>query len=94
MAAKALDMRTAVVASFKFRWRATFVFLVFVGLAVAASLLMKTEYTSTASVLVKLGRELVYRDPIASTASTTPAEDHDETMASIIAIMQRSNRSA
>jgi uncharacterized protein involved in exopolysaccharide biosynthesis len=76
------------VAACKFRWRAAVVFAAFVGLSVAVCLVMKTQYTASASVLVKLGRELVYRAPVGETATATPAEDHDEVMASIIAIME------
>jgi uncharacterized protein involved in exopolysaccharide biosynthesis len=91
MATKGFDLRTAVVAAFKFRWRATMVFLAFIGLAVAVCLVMKTEYTASASMLVKLGRELVFRDPVGPTNGITPASDHDETMASIIAIIDSPN---
>src|SRR5262249_5105595 len=60
-----------------------------VALAVALCIVMTPIYASTSSVLVKLGRELVYRPEIGTTNNTTapPVIDKDEVIASNIAIM-------
>ena len=85
----ALSLRDALVIAFKYRTRALAVFGGFVALAVALCIVMTPLYASTASVLVKLGRELVYRPEIGATNNTTapPVIDKEEVIASNIAII-------
>jgi uncharacterized protein involved in exopolysaccharide biosynthesis len=83
-----MDIRTLCVIGFKFRWRAFAVFAFCVALAIVASLLIRTQYTATASILVKIGRELVYRPDIGEASSAMPSIDRDELYASNIQIMR------
>jgi len=83
-----MGMRDVLVIAFKYRIRVVSVFAGFVALAIVASILMTPIYASTTSLLIKLGRELVYRTEVgASTASPPPVIDKDEVLASNIAIM-------
>lgn len=85
----AVSPRDALVIVFKFRTRALVVLLGCVGLAVALCVVMTPIYAASSSVLVKLGRELVYRPEIGATSNVTapPVIDKDEIIASNIAIM-------
>src|SRR4051794_13447871 len=85
----ALSLRDALVITFKYRRRALAVFGGSVALAVALCIVMTPTYGSTSSLLVKLGRELVYRPEIGATnnVSAPPVIDKDEIIASNIAIM-------
>src|SRR5262245_66490611 len=85
----AVSLRDALVIAFKFRTRALAVLLGCLGLAIALCLVMTPIYASSTSLLVKLGRELVYRPEIGTTNNVTapPVIDKDEIIASNIAIM-------
>ena len=83
-----LDLRTLAVIAFKFQRRAIAVFVLCVGVAAAVSFLLPEKYASTASMLVKVGRELVYRPDIGSAGAPLPNIDKDQVIASNIAIMQ------
>lgn len=85
---KSFDMRTAMIAVFKYRVRAMVVFFSFIAMAVLLCLVMKTQYQATASVLVKLGRELVYRSDVGSAVGVTPTVDKDQLIESNMAIMK------
>jgi uncharacterized protein involved in exopolysaccharide biosynthesis len=85
-----MDFRTLCVVGFKFRWRGVAVFGLCVALAFAASILVRTQYTSTASILVKIGRELIYRPDIGQPTSPVQSVDKDELYASNIYIMRSS----
>ena len=84
-----VSLRDALVILFKYRVRALAVLGGCVGLAVAACIFMTPIYAATSSVLIKLGRELVYRPDVGVSANVTapPVIDQDEVLASNIAIM-------
>jgi uncharacterized protein involved in exopolysaccharide biosynthesis len=84
-----VSLRDALVILFKYRVRALAVLGGCVGLAVAACILMTPIYAATSSVLIKLGRELVYRPDVGVSANVTapPVIDKEEVLASNIAIM-------
>ena len=83
-----MNLRTCAVIAFKFWPRAVLAFCIIFGLAIAASLLVKREYTASSLVLVKIGRELVYRPEFNSTAGQMETVDKDEIFASNIAIFK------
>lgn len=85
---KSFDLRTIVIAAFKYRFRAIAVFFGCVALAVLLCVVMKTQYQASASVLVKLGRELIYRPEVGSAAGVIPTVDRDQLVESNIAIMK------
>jgi uncharacterized protein involved in exopolysaccharide biosynthesis len=82
-----LDVKSMVVVWFKYRVRVTLVLVAALSLSTAASILMRTQYESTASVLVKIGRELVYRPEVGNTQAALPTMDKDNLIASNIAII-------
>jgi uncharacterized protein involved in exopolysaccharide biosynthesis len=82
-----LDLRIGTIVVSKYLMRAITVFLLFVALAVAVCLIMTPQYTATASVLVKIGRELVYHSEVGTAELPLPSVDHDEALASNIEIM-------
>jgi uncharacterized protein involved in exopolysaccharide biosynthesis len=84
-----LNLRDTLVIGFKYRVRALAVFGACLALAIAACILMTPVYAATSSVLIKLGRELVYRPDVGvnSNVSAPPVIDKDEVLASNIAIM-------
>jgi uncharacterized protein involved in exopolysaccharide biosynthesis len=84
-----ITLRDALVIAFKYRRRALSVLVGMVGLAVAACVLMTPIYASTCSVMVKLGRELVYRPEVGvnNNVAAPPVIDKEEVIASNVAIM-------
>jgi uncharacterized protein involved in exopolysaccharide biosynthesis len=84
-----MSLRDALVIGFKYRTRGLAVFAGCLALAVAACIVMTPMYAATSSVLIKLGRELVYRPDVGVNAnvSAPPVIDKDEVLASNIAIM-------
>jgi len=84
-----MSLRDALVITFKYRTRALSVLAGCMVLAIAACIFMTPMYAATSSVLIKLGRELVYRPDVgaSSNVSTPPVIDKDEVLASNIAIM-------
>jgi uncharacterized protein involved in exopolysaccharide biosynthesis len=82
-----LDFRIGAIVISKYLLRGIAVLAFFVGLAVAVCLIMKPQYTATASVLVKIGRELVYRPEVGTGELPLQAVDHDDVLASNIEIM-------
>jgi uncharacterized protein involved in exopolysaccharide biosynthesis len=81
------DMRMATIVASKYMLRAVTVFLFFILLAVAVCLLMKRQYTATANVLVKVGRELVYHSDTTTNDLPLPSVDKDAVVASTFEIM-------
>ena len=84
-----MSLRDALVIAFKYRVRALVVFGACLALAVTACIVMTPVYAATSSILIKLGRELVYRPEVGvnSNVSAPPVIDKDEVLASNIAIM-------
>lgn len=84
-----MSIRDALVIAFKYRVRALAVFAGCVALAIVVCIVMTPIYAATSSVLIKLGRELVYRPEVGvnSNVSAPPVIDKDEVLASNIAIM-------
>lgn len=82
-----IDFRSMIVVWFKYKLRALGVLAALVGAAVAACLVMQTQYTSTATLLVKLGRELIYRPEVGTTQAALPTLDADNLIATNIAIL-------
>jgi uncharacterized protein involved in exopolysaccharide biosynthesis len=85
----AINLRDGLVIAFKYRRRGLGVLGAMVGLAVAICIVMTPIYAATCSVLVKLGRELVYRPEVGinNNVAAPPVIDKDEVIASNIAIM-------
>ena len=86
--ASGVNQQTAVIVLLKYRFRAATVFGFFILLSAAVCLLMHTQYSGTVSVLVKLGRELVYRPEVGTSQAALPTIDKDENIASAIEIMK------
>jgi uncharacterized protein involved in exopolysaccharide biosynthesis len=84
-----MSLRDALVIAFKYRTRGLAVFAGCLSLAIVACIVMTPIYAATSSVLIKLGRELVYRPDVGVNAnvSAPPVIDKDEVLASNIAIM-------
>lgn len=82
-----LDFRIGAIVISKYLLRGIAVLAFFVGLAVAVCLIMKPQYTATASVLVKIGRELVYRPEVGTGELPLPSLDRDDLLESNIEIM-------
>ncbi|MBI3515464.1 MAG: GumC family protein [Proteobacteria bacterium] len=84
-----INLRDGLAIAFKYRRRALSVLGGFVGLAVAVCVVMTPIYAATCSVLVKLGRELVYRPDVGvnNNVAAPPVIDKDEVIASNVAIM-------
>ncbi len=84
-----INLRDGLAIAFKYRRRALSVMGGFVGLAIALCVVMTPIYAATCSVLVKLGRELVYRPDVGTNnnVAAPPVIDKDEVIASNVAIM-------
>lgn len=84
-----INPRDALVIAFKYRRRALGVFAGMVGLAILLCIVMTPVYAATCSVLVKLGRELVYRPEVGvnNNVAAPPVIDKDEVLASNVEIM-------
>lgn len=82
-----IDVKSIIVVGFKYRYRALAVVAAAVLIAIAVSSVMQTQYAATAKVLVKLGRELVYRPDVGSTSAALPTMDKDNLIASNVALI-------
>jgi uncharacterized protein involved in exopolysaccharide biosynthesis len=78
----------AVIALFRYRARAAAVFSGCIVLSIVVCLVMHTQYAGTARVLVKTGRELIYRPDVGATQAALPTIDNDENIASAIEILE------
>jgi uncharacterized protein involved in exopolysaccharide biosynthesis len=78
----------AVIALFRYRARAAAVFGGCIALSFVVCLVMHTQYAGTARVLVKTGRELIYRPDVGATQAAVPTIDNDENIASAIEILE------
>lgn len=81
------NSREALTILFKYRRRVLGTFVVFIAASGLAAVLTTPLYHAQSDVLVKLGRELVFRPDTGSTAASPPVIDKDEVLSSNIEIL-------